>query len=155
MVKQILSAAARIMVDGVLWHILTAKENRVFWSAGDEYTVQSMKQKKGIWTIIIRPKGDTIEISDLEIGLIEAFLDFNMRASAPGEIGKIKYLPESGMRGGYEWIGKHKKKPYRRPSGAYSYMAQFYDADCDGGQGTYLSDGMYVQADGSIYDSKD
>ena len=33
-------------------------------------------------------------------------------------------------------------------------MSEFYDADFDNGMGTYLSDGMYVRADGSIYDSK-
>ncbi len=36
----------------------------------------------------------------------------------------------------------------------YDNMVQFYDEDLDSGQGTYLSDGMYVRADGSIYDSK-
>ncbi len=34
------------------------------------------------------------------------------------------------------------------------HMAQFYDEDLDNGQGTYLSDGVYVLPDGSLYDSK-
>ncbi len=34
------------------------------------------------------------------------------------------------------------------------YMSQFYDEDCDSGMGTYLSDGIYVRSDGSLYDSK-
>ncbi len=35
-----------------------------------------------------------------------------------------------------------------------NHMAQFYDEDCDSGMGTYLSDGVYVREDGSLYDSK-
>ena len=33
-------------------------------------------------------------------------------------------------------------------------LASLYDEDCDFGQGMYLSDGMYLRADGSIYDEE-
>lgn len=115
----------------------------------DEYSLV-FQIKDGKTYAVNRPKNDTWLDEKVSNGdaLVIQFTEYQSTYKGiPKKMVKLELCENLS-----ETLGDYDPEP---PS---SYrdrgMEEFYDAGLDSGMGTYLSDGMYIRADGSIYDSK-
>ncbi len=78
-------------------------------------------------------------LNTIEKDIVRIYLDEN---------GRLDYITEEGeieaMISAAEYRDEHKTKEHD----------SLYDEDTDMGMGTYLSDGVYIQSDGSLIDTK-